>query len=619
VLTSIATVSISGSLEAKIAAIAAAGFWGAEIMESDLISCAASPRQIGAMLRSHGLSCTAYQPFRDFEGMTGSLRVLTFDRLERKFDITQELGCMRLLICSNVHPESSGDRQRIIADFQELGERAARRGLSVGYEALAWGRHVYDHRDAWDIVRGANHPAIGIVLDSFHSFARKVPVETLRDIDPKKIAIVQLADAPQLYMDELSWSRHFRTMPGQGDFALVDYVGTLQDIGYQGIYSLEIFNDRFRAANAATVAVDGMRSLTYLQDQVSRRRQPTLPAPRAQCTGIEFIEFAANDKEAPRLARMLATLGFREAGKHRRKAVTRWIQGDINIVINSEIEGFAHTHDMAHGASVCAVGLRVDSVACAMARAQALRIATYSQPVGMGEHDIPALRGVGGSLLYLIKEGSGQDIWNQEFALSARADSSNEAGLTTIDYISQVMPFEEMLSWLLYYGSLLDLTKTRLVEIADPLGLVQTQAMESPDGTLRIVLNASAANQTLSSRFLDKYMGAGVQHLTLRTPDIFHSAAQMRRLGVDLLTIPNNYYTDLAARFALDPALIVKMAAGNILYDRDDGGEYFHFFTRAFDKRFFFEIAQRRGYQGYGAPNAPIRLAAQARYKTAEQ
>ncbi|MFM1887300.1 MAG: hypothetical protein RL026_2457 [Pseudomonadota bacterium] len=617
--TSIATVSISGSLEAKIAAIAAAGFWGAEIMESDLVSCPASPRAIGQMLRSHGLACTAYQPFRDFEGMTGPLRQRTFDRMERKFDVTQELGTTRLLICSNVHPECSGDRERIIDDFRELGERAARRGLSVGYEALAWGRHVWDHRDAWDIVRRTDHPAIGLVLDSFHSFARKVPLDSLRDIDPAKICLVQLADAPQLYMDELSWSRHFRTMPGQGDFPLADYVGTLQDIGYRGIFSLEIFNDRFRAAKAATVAVDGLRSLTYLQDQIARQRQAQLPAPRVRANAIEFVEFAANESEAPRLERMLQTLGFRHSGRHRRKAVNRWTQGGINIVVNSEAEGFAATHDMAHGASVCALGLRVDDVAGAMARAQALRIPAYSQPVGPGERDIPALRGVGGSLLYFVGENEAADVWSGEFESlepAPGAPPAPDAGLKTVDYISQVMPYEEMLSWLLFYGSLLDLAKSPLVEIADPLGLVQLQAMESPDRGLRILLNASAAQQTLSTRFLDKYHGAGVQHLTFSTDDIFATADRMRRLGVDLLAIPRNYYDDLLARFALDPALVDRMAAANILYDRDTGGEYFQYFTRAFDKRFFFEIVQRKGYDAYGAPNAPVRLAAQARHKT---
>jgi 4-hydroxyphenylpyruvate dioxygenase len=235
--------------------------------------------------------------------------------------------------------------------------------------------------------------------------------------------------------------------------------------------------------------------------------------------------------------------------------------------------------------------------------------------VDSGERSIPALRGVGGSLLYLVAADSSPDIWAQEFEPTAAAGTT-DTGLVGIDYISQVMPYEEMLSWLLFYGSLLDLDKTPLVEVADPLGLVQTQAMESPDLGLRIVLNASSAQHTLSARFLDKYMGAGVQHLTLRSDDIFQTAAQMRRLGVDLLSIPRNYYDDLAARFALDPALVDQLADNNILYDRDASGEYFQYFTRAFDKRFFFEIVERRGYRNYGAANTPVRLAAQARFKT---
>ena len=120
-------------------------------------------------------------------------------------------------MCSNVSPSALGDRERIIDDFRELGERAQARGLRVGYEALSWGRHVFDHRDAWSIVRDTNHPAIGLILDSFHSLARKVPIESLPDIDPAKIFLLQLADAPLLEMDLLSWSRHFRNLPGQGD------------------------------------------------------------------------------------------------------------------------------------------------------------------------------------------------------------------------------------------------------------------------------------------------------------------------------------------------------------------------------------------------------------------
>src|SRR6201999_4141825 len=127
-------------------------------------------------------------------------RPKVFERIERKFDLMQELGTDLLLVCSNVSPAALGDRARIVEDFRELGERAARRGLRVGYEALAWGRHVFDHRDAWSIVREADHPNIGLILDSFHSLARGIPNESLREIDPAKIFIVQLADAPLLQM-----------------------------------------------------------------------------------------------------------------------------------------------------------------------------------------------------------------------------------------------------------------------------------------------------------------------------------------------------------------------------------------------------------------------------------
>jgi len=136
-LTSIATVSISGNLESKLRAIANARFNGVEIFENDLLTSTASSRQIAALLRDLGLECTLFQPFRDFEGMPTQLRARTFDRLERKFDVMEELGAKMLLVCSNVSPAALGERSRIVDDFRELGARAAKRGLRVGYEALA--------------------------------------------------------------------------------------------------------------------------------------------------------------------------------------------------------------------------------------------------------------------------------------------------------------------------------------------------------------------------------------------------------------------------------------------------------------------------------------------------
>jgi 4-hydroxyphenylpyruvate dioxygenase len=618
VFTSIATCSISGSLESKLRAIAQAGFDGVEIFENDLLTSQRSAREIGALIRDLGLKCTIFQPFRDFEGMPDSLRPRIFERMERKFDVMEELGTDLLLICSNVSPVSSGDRGRIVADFRELGERAARRNLRCGYEALAWGKHVWDHREAWSIVRETNHPSIGLILDSFHSLARAIPIDSLRDIDPERIFIVQLADAPVLQMDYLSWSRHFRNMPGQGELPVVDYVAELLQKGYRNVLSLEIFNDRFRSSSASAVALDGHRALTFLHDQVARRLAPRLapelPA-RTHVRGVEFVEFAANESEVEQLESLFTALGFARAGRHKTKDVTRWRQNGINFVINSEPDSFARAYDSRHGASVCALALSVENVSTTLSRAAKLQIERFSQPIGPGEMSIPCVVGVGGTLIYFMEAGSESQVWDTDFIPVANTTASGGAGLLRVELLAQTMQFEEMLSWLLYYVSLFDVSKAPLTQVADPLGLVQTQAIESAEGGLRITLNGSSSPQTLSARFLQGFHGSGVQHIALATADILASARRLRELGLDTLPIPQNYYEDLDARFGLDPELLAQLAQFNILYDRDSDGEYFQLVSRAFAKRFFFEIVERRGYRGFGAANAPIRLAAQSRYR----
>ena len=230
----IATVSLRGTLEEKLRAAAAAGFAGVEIFENDLIGSELAPRDVRRMLDDLGLACMLYQPFRDFEGMPGALRQRAFDRAERKFDLMGELGTDRILVCSNCSPASLGERERIVDDFRDLGERAAKRGILVGYEALAWGRHVFDHRDVWSIVEQVDHPHIGIILDSFHSLSRKIPSESIRDIRGDKIVFVQLADAPLLDMDLLYWSRHFRNLPGQGGLDVAGFVAEILATGYDG-------------------------------------------------------------------------------------------------------------------------------------------------------------------------------------------------------------------------------------------------------------------------------------------------------------------------------------------------------------------------------------------------
>ncbi len=315
--TSIATVSLAGGLAEKLEATAAAGFTGVEIFESDLLSFNGTPKDVARMMADLGLKIVTFQPFRDFEGMPEPQRSRTFARAERKFDLMGELGCDLLMICSNVAPDSLGGIDRAAADFHELGERAKTRGIRVGFEALAWGKHISDYRDSWEVVRRADHPAIGLTLDSFHIFSRKTDLKAIRSIPADKIALVQLADAPWLDMDVINWSRHFRCFPGQGEFPLTDFMDAVFATGYNGILSLEIFNDQFRAGSPRGVAVDGQRSLIYLMDQMRDRpgalakEAPQIP-PRGKCLGIEFIEFAADDRPAAELAKLFAGSRLRQ-------------------------------------------------------------------------------------------------------------------------------------------------------------------------------------------------------------------------------------------------------------------------------------------------------------------
>jgi 4-hydroxyphenylpyruvate dioxygenase len=619
-LTSIATVSISGDLREKLEAIAAAGFDGVEIFENDFLAYDRSPREVGQMVADLGLTITLFQPFRDFEGLPEPQRRQAFERAERKFELMGELGTDLMLVCSSVSPLALGGIDRAAGDLRELGERAAKHKLRVGYEALAWGRHVNDHRDAWEIVRRADHANIGLILDSFHTLARGIDPNSIRAIPGDKIFIVQLADAPKIDMDLLYWSRHFRSMPGEGDLGVTDFMRAVAATGYNGPISLEIFNDQFRSGSPRTIAADGHRSLVYLMDQVRNAEPdiaidvPVLP-PRVDVHGVAFVEFAADETEAQALAGHLRQMGFRLTGRHRSKAVERFTQGEINIVINTEREGLAHSAYLTHGTSAYALGLMVDNAGATIDRAQALGAQLFSQRVGQDQLSIPAIRGVGGGVIYFLDESSPLGrVWDIEFDAVEDPTPSKDAGLKRIDHVAQTMNYEEMLTWILFYRSIFVAEKSPMVDVVDPSGLVRSQVIENETGSLRLTLNGAESHRTLAGRFIAETFGSSVQHLAFASDDIFATAAALQGNGMRSLEISRNYYVDLEARLGLPSDQLERLRAGNILYDRDTNGEFFQLYSTNVGEGFFFEIVQRtQGYAGYGAVNAPFRIAAQKR------
>ncbi|MFL9814961.1 bifunctional sugar phosphate isomerase/epimerase/4-hydroxyphenylpyruvate dioxygenase family protein [Stutzerimonas sp. VN223-3] len=625
---SIATVSLSGTLPEKLEAIAAAGFDGVEIFENDLLYYSGSPRDIQRMCQDLGIAITLFQPFRDFEGCRRERLQRNIDRAERKFDLMQELGTDLVLVCSNVQPDSLGDESILADDLALLAERAGARQLRIGYEALAWGQHVNTYQQVWKLVQQVDHPALGMILDSFHTLSIKDDPAAIAAIPADKIFFVQMADAPVLAMDVLEWSRHFRCFPGQGEFDLPGFLAPILSTGYTGPLSLEIFNDGFRAAPPRSNAADGLRSLLYLEEKTRKLLEPN-PAPAAQLDmlfappeasryeGVEFLEFAMDEPCAAKLTGWLEKLGFAQAGKHRSKAVSLLRQGDINIVLNAEPYSFGHNFFEAHGPSLCATALRVRGGASALERARAFKGQPYRGLVGPNETEIPAVRAPDGSLIYLVEHGEpGRTIYDSDFILDPDAKQSGQLG--RIDHMAMALPADVLDTWVLFYKTLFDFQADDEVVLPDPYGLVKSRAIRSRCSSIRLPLNISENRNTAISHAVSSYRGSGVHHIAFDCQDIFAEINRAKDAGVPLLDIPLNYYDDLAARFDFDDEFLSELAYYNVLYDRDaQGGELFHVYTEAFEGRFFFEILQRKnGYAGYGAANVAVRLAAMAKSRS---
>ncbi len=622
---SIATVSLSGTLPEKLEAAATIGFDGVEIFESDLLTFDGSPADVRRIAEGLGLAITLFQPFRDFEAMPDPIRARNLDRAERKFDVMEALGTDLVLVCSNVQPHAIDDPARAAADLAEMAERAQRRGLRVGYEALAWGRHVKRWRQAWDIVQRADHSALGLIVDSFHTLALDDEFSGIAELPGEKIFFVQLADAPKLSMDVLSWSRHFRNFPGQGQLPVTPFLKAVLDSGYSGPLSLEIFNDEFRAAPARLTALDGLRSLIHAEAEAGYG--PGLPEPPV-CDGVEFLEFAVDDAARASLAALLVQLGFRHAGHHRSKAVDLYRRGGVNLVLNSEEDSAASEHFQMHGPSVCAMAFRVDDAQRAMARAEALKCLSWRERVGAGERRIPALRAPDGTLIYLVNDDpagddpAGRSLWEDDFHMlpGDEADNAAAGALTGIDHVAQALPFGRLDSFVLFYRAVFGFLPDSLWELPDPYGLIRSRALVSPGATagrgVRLPLNISESRRTATGRFVGATAGAGVHHIAFSSPDIGPLVEAGLAAGVPFLPIPANYYDDLAVKHPLDDDALAALKRRELLYDRDEEGEFLHAYTDSFGDRFFFEVVERRGgYRQFGAVNASVRMAVQAQLR----
>ncbi len=606
--TGIATVCLSGTLKEKMQACAIAGFDGIEIFEQDLVTSPLSPEDVRKMASDLGLGLDLYQPFRDFDGVPEELLQANLRRAEAKFRLMSRLGMDTILVCSNVATATIDDDGLRAEQLSKLADLAKDHGVKVAYEALAWGKYVNDYEHAYRLVDMVDHPNLGTCLDSFHILSRDWDSAPIEALNPEKVFFVQVADAPKLSMDVLSWSRHYRVFPGEGQFDLAKFMGHVVRAGYTGPISLEVFNDVFRQSDVERTAIDAMRSLIWLEEQSAawlatqdaavRRRYPmelaTLPKV-AEPAGFNFAEVKADDTAG--LEKLLGQLGFDYQGRHRTKAVQLWTMGHARVIVNEQAP--LHTEP-----AIAALGFDVDSPVIASARAQQLKAPVVPRKVQADEEVFQGIAAPDSTEIFLCQGNpDGTAAWTHEFGESGEFGASLEqpTGQTAvIDHVNLAQPWQHFDEAVLFYTSALALHPLPYAEVASPTGLVRSQVMETSDAAVRLVLNLAPMTQQ-----------APQEHIAFAVPDLVATARAARDRGLEFLQIPANYYEDLDARFHLDPQFLATLKDLNLLYDRDADGEFLHFYTATVGS-VFFEMVERRGnYQGYGAPNAPVRHAVQ--------
>jgi 4-hydroxyphenylpyruvate dioxygenase len=610
---SIATVALGGTLGEKLAAASAAGFDGIELFEPDLVAAPLSPEEVRRRLADLGLVLELYQPLRDIDAVAPEVFQRKLRMVRAKFDLMRRLGARMALLCSNVSPEAVSDDDLAAEQLSVIADEAHSRGLTVAYEALAWGTHVNDYVHAWQIVERSGHPALGLCLDSFHVLARGTSLEPIAAIPADKLFMLQLADAPRLRMDELQWSRHFRCFPGQGAFDLTAFVGRVLAAGYGGSWSLEIFNDIFRQADPFRTAVDGRRSLLWLEEQVSRRPAqlasgaqgpvPSSARPSASdLHGFAFIELNAPPDAVQSLERLLTGLGLRRTGQHRSKPVELWEAGDARILVNSG----RRSAPAPARFSVAAVGLDVRDAGSLARRAGALRVPLVPRHRNWDEADLVGIEAPDGTEIFLCEDGS---TWRDDFdPCSDDHPFSAKARLTGIDHVALAQPLTLFHESTLFFRSLLGLVPLASQELASPTGLIRSQALTggSTGGIVSFVINVPVlgGGRAESRR---------AQHVAIQSADIVETARAISAQGLSVLPVPGNYYEDLAARLELDPSTLEAYRRCNILYDEDSAGRVLrHLYVASARGDVLFEIVDREpGYAGYGAGNAIVRMTAQ--------
>jgi 4-hydroxyphenylpyruvate dioxygenase len=322
--------------------------------------------------------------------------------------------------------------------------------------------------------------------------------------------------------------------------------------------------------------------------------------------GFEFVEYTAPDPAG--LGALFESMGFVKVAKHRSKDVSLFRQGDVNFIVNAEPDSFAQGFARVHGPSICAIALRVKNAAFAYKRALSLGAWGVENKVGPMELNIPAIKGIGDSLIYLVdRYGERGSIYDVDFEFLPGVEKNPKGvGLTYIDHLTHNVHRGRMDEWSSFYERLFNFREIRYFDIEGKLTGLKSKAMTSPCGKIRIPINESSDDKSQIQEYLSAYRGEGIQHIALGTGDIYESVEALKLKGVPFQDVPDTYYEQVDARLPGHGENLQRMSADRILIDgapTEGGGLLLQIFTQTVIGPIFFEIIQRRGNEGFGEGN----------------
>jgi len=318
--------------------------------------------------------------------------------------------------------------------------------------------------------------------------------------------------------------------------------------------------------------------------------------------GFEFVEYTAPDPD--HLRTLFERMGFPVVARHRRKNVTLHRQGDVNFIINAEAGGFGQQFAAQHGPSACAMAFRVKDAAYAYKRALELGAEPGPDTAGPMELNIPSIRGIGGSLVYLVDRYGASTIYDVDFVPVAPPPGIRPAGLTVIDHLTHNVQRGNMDLWAGFYERLFNFREIRYFDIEGKKTGLFSRAMTSPCGKIRIPINESQDDKSQIEEYLREYRGEGIQHIALATDDIYSTVDALRGNGVQFQDTPDTYYEGVDARVQGHEEDLEELRSRRILIDGSaSDGILLQIFTQNVIGPIFFEIIQRKGNEGFGEGN----------------